>query len=335
MKLIIPENYDPVLTVRETQEAIKYIRDTFQYEFGKELNLSRISAPLYVTQSSGLNDNLNGVERPVSFDIKEQDGSVAEIVHSLAKWKRYALKNYNFHSGEGLYTDMSAIRRDEDTDNIHSLYVDQWDWERVISKEERNVEFLKDIVKKIVGAIDNTQKIAHKAFPQLKKELATDVFFITTQELEDMYPDKTPKERENAYLKEHKAAFIIGIGGALKSGKPHDGRAPDYDDWKLNGDLLFWNETLRHAFEVSSMGIRVDSESLAYQLKAADAEDRMKYDYHKGIADGTLPLTIGGGIGQSRLSMLILEKAHIGEVQVSLWPEKMIADCKNSGINLL
>ena len=230
---------------------------------------------------------------------------------------------------------MNAIRRDDDCDNVHSIFVDQWDWERVISKEERNVEFLKDIVKKIVGAIDNTQKIAHKAFPQLKKELATDVFFITTQELEDMYPDKTPKEREDIITKEKGVVFIMQIGDLLKSGIKHDGRAPDYDDWKLNGDLLFWNETLRHAFEVSSMGIRVDSESLAYQLKAADAEDRMKYDYHKGIADGTLPLTIGGGIGQSRLSMLILEKAHIGEVQVSLWPEKMLADCKNSGINLL
>ena len=263
------DGYTSALTLRETQKAIKLVKDTFANELAAALNLERVSAPFIVKKGSGINDDLNGVERKVEFDIKEIEGT-AEIVQSLAKWKRTALKAYGYGVDEGLYTNMNAIRRDDDCDNVHSIFVDQWDWERVISKEERNVEFLKDIVKKIVGAIDNTQKIAHKAFPQLKKELATDVFFITTQEL-----------------------------------------------------------------EVSSMGIRVDSESLAYQLKAADAEDRMKYDYHKGIADGTLPLTIGGGIGQSRLSMLILEKAHIGEVQVSLWPEKMIADCKNSGINLL
>ena len=230
---------------------------------------------------------------------------------------------------------MNAIRRDDDCDNIHSIFVDQWDWERVISKEERNVEFLKSIVKKIVGAVDNTQKKVHQAFPQLKNELATEVFFITTQELEDLYPDKTPKQREDIIAKEKGVVFIMQIGDLLESGIKHDGRAPDYDDWKLNGDLLFWNETLQKAFEVSSMGIRVDSDSLAYQLKAADAEDRMKYDYHKGIADGTLPLTIGGGIGQSRMSMLLLEKVHIGEVQVSLWPEKMVEKCKENGIHLL
>ena len=334
MALILPDGYKSRLTARQTQIAIKKVKDFFQTDLANQLNLRRVSAPVFVDSATGLNDNLNGVERPVAFDIKNCDGSY-EVVHSLAKWKRTALKAYGYGVDEGLYTNMNAIRRDDDCDNVHSIFVDQWDWERVISKEERNVEFLKDIVKKIVGAIDNTQKIAHKAFPQLKKELATDVFFITTQELEDMYPDKTPKEREDIITKEKGVVFIMQIGDLLKSGIKHDGRAPDYDDWKLNGDLLFWNETLRHAFEVSSMGIRVDSVSLAYQLKAADAEDRMKYDYHKGIADGTLPLTIGGGIGQSRLSMLILEKAHIGEVQVSLWPEKMIADCKNSGINLL
>lgn len=332
--LQIVDGYSSALTLRETQKAIKLVKDTFANELAAALNLERVSAPFIVKKGSGINDDLNGVERKVEFDIKEIEGT-AEIVQSLAKWKRTALKAYGYGVDEGLYTNMNAIRRDDDCDNVHSIFVDQWDWERVISKEERNVEFLKDVVKKIVGAIDNTQKIAHKAFPQLKKELATDVFFITTQELEDMYPDKTPKEREDIITKEKGVVFIMQIGDLLKSGIKHDGRAPDYDDWKLNGDLLFWNETLRHAFEVSSMGIRVDSESLGYQLKAADAEDRMKYDYHKGIADGTLPLTIGGGIGQSRLSMLILEKAHIGEVQVSLWPEKMIADCKNSGINLL
>lgn len=332
--LQIVDGYTSALTLRETQKAIKLVKDTFANELAAALNLERVSAPFIVKKGSGINDDLNGVERKVEFDIKEIEGT-AEIVQSLAKWKRTALKAYGYGVDEGLYTNMNAIRRDDDCDNVHSIFVDQWDWERVISKEERNVEFLKEIVKKIVGAIDNTQKIAHKAFPQLKKELATDVFFITTQELEDMYPDKTPKEREDIIAKEKGVVFVMQIGDLLKSGIKHDGRAPDYDDWKLNGDLLFWNETLQHAFEVSSMGIRVDSESLAYQLKAADAEDRMKYDYHKGIADGTLPLTIGGGIGQSRLSMLILEKAHIGEVQVSLWPEKMIDDCKKNGINLL
>ena len=330
----LPAGYKPLLDIRQTQVAIKKVKDFFERDLAIQLNLTRVSAPLFVRSDSGLNDTLNGVERPVAFDIKDMDSDV-EIVQSLAKWKRTALKAYGYGVDEGLYTNMNAIRRDDDCDNVHSIFVDQWDWERVISKEERNIEFLKDIVKKIVGAIDNTQKIAHKAFPQLKNELATDVFFVTTQELEDMYPDKTPKEREDIIAKEKGVVFVMQIGDLLKSGIKHDGRAPDYDDWKLNGDLLFWNETLHHAFEVSSMGIRVDSESLAYQLKAANAEDRMKYDYHKGIADGTLPLTIGGGIGQSRLSMLILEKAHIGEVQVSLWPDKMVEDCKNNGINLL
>lgn len=333
-ELQIVDGYSSVLTLRETQKAIKLVKDTFANELAAALNLERVSAPFIVKKGSGINDDLNGVERKVEFDIKEIEGT-AEIVQSLAKWKRTALKAYGYGIGEGLYTNMNAIRRDDDCDNVHSIFVDQWDWERVISREERNIEFLKDIVRKIVKAVDNTQKIAHTAFPQLKNELASDVFFITTQELEDMYPDKTPKERENLIAENKKVVFVMQIGDLLKSGIKHDGRAPDYDDWTLNGDLLYWNDTLKRAFEVSSMGIRVDSERLAYQLKTANAEDRMKYDYHKGIADGTLPLTIGGGIGQSRLSMLILEKAHIGEVQVSLWPQKMLDDCKKNGINLL
>ena len=309
--LQLVDGYASVLTLRETQKAIKLVKDTFANELSAALNLERVSAPFIVKKGSGINDDLNGVERKVEFDIKEIEGT-AEIVQSLAKWKRTALKAYGYGVDEGLYTNMNAIRRDDDCDNIHSIFVDQWDWERVISKEERNVEFLKSIVKKIVGAVDNTQKKVHQAFPQLKNELATEVFFITTQELEDLYPDKTPKQREDIIAKEKGVVFVMQIG-----------------------DLLFWNETLQKAFEVSSMGIRVDSDSLAYQLKAADAEDRMKYDYHKGIADGTLPLTIGGGIGQSRMSMLLLEKAHIGEVQVSLWPEKMVEKCKENGIYLL
>lgn len=333
-ELQIVNGYSSALTLRETQKAIKLVKDTFANELAAALNLERVSAPFIVKKGSGINDDLNGIERKVEFDIKEIEGT-AEIVQSLAKWKRIALKAYGYDIGEGLYTNMNAIRRDDDCDNVHSIFVDQWDWERVISREERNIEFLKDIVRRIVKAVDNTQKIAHQAFPQLKKELATDVFFITTQELEDMYPDKTPKERENLIAEDKNVVFVMQIGDLLKSGIKHDGRAPDYDDWALNGDLLYWNDTLKRAFEVSSMGIRVDSDSLAYQLKAANAEDRMKYDYHKGIADGSLPLTIGGGIGQSRLSMLILEKAHIGEVQVSLWPRKMHDDCKANGINLL
>lgn len=333
-KLQIIEGYKPVLGIKDTQKAIKLVKDTFANELSAQLNLDRVSAPFLVKKGSGINDDLNGVERKVEFDIKEIEGT-AEVVQSLAKWKRMALKKYGYDVDEGLYTNMNAIRRDDDCDNIHSIFVDQWDWERVISKEERNVEFLKEIVKKIVKAVDNTQKIAHAKFPQLKNELSTDVFFITTQELEDMYPDKTPKEREDIIVKEKKVVFLMQIGELLKSGIKHDGRAPDYDDWSLNGDLLFWNETLQRAFEVSSMGIRVDSESLLYQLKAADAEDRLQYDYHKGIADGTLPLTIGGGIGQSRLSMLILEKAHIGEVQVSLWPDEMVKECMENEIFLL
>lgn len=328
------EGYSSVLSIKDTQKAIKLLKDTFSRELSLALNLDRVSAPFIVRKGSGINDDLNGVERKVEFDMKEIEGT-AEVVQSLAKWKRAALKKYGYEPGEGIYTDMNAIRRDDDCDNVHSIFVDQWDWERVICKEDRTVEFLKSIVIKIIGAIDETQQILHAAFPQLKNELATDVCFITTQELEDKYPDLTPKERENALLKEHGVAFIMQIGSVLKSGIKHDGRAPDYDDWALNGDLMFWNETLQRAFEISSMGIRVDAESLKYQLKVCDAEDRLAFDYHKGIIDGTLPLSIGGGIGQSRLSMLLLEKAHIGEVQVSLWPEAMIEKCRENGIILL
>ena len=336
MKLIIPENYDPVLTVRETQEAIKYIRDTFQYEFGKELNLSRISAPLYVTQSSGLNDNLNGVERPVSFDMKAMPKDTIEVVHSLAKWKRLALKRYGFGMHEGLYTNMNAIRRDEDLDNFHSIYVDQWDWEKVIAKNERNLDTLKSTVKQIFKAIKETEKEVAARYPSSTYRLPSDVTFITTQELEDRWPDLTPDEREDKIAKEKKAVFLMKIGDKLKrGGKPHDGRAPDYDDWQLNGDLLFWYEPLQCKLEISSMGIRVSEESLRTQLKKAHAEERAALPFHKMLLNGELPYTIGGGIGQSRLCMLLLGKAHIGEVQASIWPPKMIEKCEAAGIQML
>lgn len=328
------EGYKSVLSLRETQRAIKFVKDTFQAELAKALNLERISAPLFVEKSTGINDDLNGVERKVSFDIKET-GTEAEVVQSLAKWKRMALHTYGFKHGEGLYTDMCAIRRDDDMDNVHSIYVDQWDWERVISKEERNIDFLKGIVKKIVGAFIASQQKVQAKYPALKNKLSDDVHFVFTQELEDMYPELTPKEREYEYVKKYKTAFIMKIGGALKSGKPHDGRAPDYDDWSLNGDLIFWDDTLKEQLELSSMGIRVDSESLKSQLKICGCEQRLKFPYHKGIVDGTLPLTIGGGIGQSRVCMLILEKMHIGEVQASIWPEDTISACKEMGIHLL
>ena len=332
--LILKPDYKSVLSIRETQKAIKLVKDTFANELASELNLDRVSAPFIVRKGSGINDDLNGVERKVEFDMKEISGT-AEIVQSLAKWKRVALKKYGYGLGGGIYTNMNAVRRDDDCDNIHSIFVDQWDWERVISPEDRNVDFLKDIVRRIVCAIDDTQAVAHEAFPKLKNRLSTDVKFITTQELEDMYPDLPIKERENKLLRECRTVFLMQIGAPLRSGIKHDGRAPDYDDWSLNGDLIFWNETLQSAFEVSSMGIRVDAQSLKTQLEAAGASDRMQYDYHKGIADGTLPLTVGGGIGQSRLSMLILEKMHIGEVQVSLWPDEMVKKCAENGIELL
>ena len=332
--LYLPEGYEPALTLRETQHVIKYIKDVFQQALSFALTLDRVSAPLIVRKGSGINDDLNGVERKVDFTIKEIDAE-AEVVQSLAKWKRMALYRYGYSAGEGIYTDMNAIRRDDDTDNTHSIFVDQWDWEKVITREQRNTEFLKETVKSVVKAVVYTKRKVSLRYPAIASPIKEEVFFITTQELEDMYPDKTPKERERLITKEHGTVFIMQIGGALKSGQKHDGRAPDYDDWSLNGDIFFWDEVLDNALEVSSMGIRVDEKSLAEQLKICDAEDRMQYDYHKMIADGTLPLTIGGGIGQSRLCMLLLNKAHIGEVQSSIWPDEMTEKCKAAGITLL
>ena len=333
-KLYIPKNYSSKMTLRETQKAIKIIKDTFQVEFAKALNLDRVTAPVIVRSDSGINDDLNGVERKVQFDLKEMDCEV-EVVQSLAKWKRFALHRYGYNSGEGIYTDMTAIRRDDDVDNIHSIYVDQWDWEKVILSSDRTLDFLKDTVKKIVEVMAYTQEKIKEKYPEIKNTINKEVFFVTSQELEDMYPNLSGKERENLVTKEHKTVFIMQIGKTLKSGKKHDGRAPDYDDWELNGDIMVWNEVMGSALELSSMGIRVDADSLKYQLECANATDRMKFNYHQGIANGTLPLTIGGGIGQSRLCMFMLEKAHIGEVQVSVWPEDMIEECKENNIILL
>ena len=332
---MIPEEYKSLLSVQETEKAIKYVKDTFERTFADAMRLLRISAPLFVTADSGLNDNLNGVERPVSFYIRAMDGESMEIVHSLAKWKRQALRDYGFGMHEGLYTDMNAIRRDEDLDNLHSVYVDQWDWEKVISREDRTRAYLEDTVKVIVRVLAATELAACAMFPALTPSVNPTVTFVTSQELEDLYPQLSPKERENEITKKYGTVFLENIGGSLKSGRPHDGRAPDYDDWSLNGDILVWNDVLGRAFEISSMGIRVDEKSLAAQLAAAGCEDRMKYAYHQMIADGTLPLTVGGGIGQSRLCMLMLEKAHIGEVQSSVWPEAMEKDCAGAGIILL
>ena len=332
--LILPEGYSSALTLRETQHAIKYIKDLFQQTLSFALTLDRVSAPLIVQKGNGINDDLNGVERKVDFTIKEIDKE-AEVVQSLAKWKRMALYRYGYNPGEGIYTDMNAIRRDDDTDNMHSIFVDQWDWEKVITREQRNIDFLKDTVKNIVKAIVFTKRKVNLRYPIFKTTLKEEVYFVTTQELEDKYPDKTPKERENLICKEYGTVFIMQIGGKLNSGERHDGRAPDYDDWALNGDLFFWNETLQKGIEISSMGIRVDETSLQKQLAEADALDRNKYEYHKMITEGTLPLTIGGGIGQSRLCMLLLEKAHIGEVQASIWSDEMIQACAEHGITLL
>ena len=336
MKTVIPDRYNPVLSVMETQQAIKYIRDTFQKEFGKEMNLLRISAPLFVTKSSGLNDNLNGIERPVGFDIQEIPDEKIEVVQSLAKWKRYALKKYGFHEHEGLYTNMNAIRRDEQLDNLHSVYVDQWDWEKVITKEERTEEVLEETVRTIFKIIKHMEHEVWYKYPQAVCHLADDVFFITSQQLEDLYPDLSVKDRENAITREHKCVFIKKIGKPLtRSGRPHDGRAPDYDDWDLNGDLLFWLPSLNRALEISSMGIRVDEETIVSQCKAAHCEGRLSLPYHQMIQKKELPYTIGGGIGQSRLCMLLLNKAHVGEVQASIWPDEMIEECEEHNIHLL
>ncbi len=333
--LQIPKGYNGKLTVRETENAIKIIRDTFQNDFSKALNLERVSAPLFVRKESGLNDDLNGVERPVAFDIKGIDGKIVEIVHSLAKWKRMALKNYGFDVGEGLYTNMNAIRRDEDLDNLHSVYVDQWDWERVITKEQRNLQTLKAVVTSIFNVIRDVEKQICAIYPQIERAIPDNIFFITTQELEDRYPDKTPKERENIITKEKGAVFLIAIGDKLKGGERHDGRAPDYDDWSLNGDILFWFAPLDCALEISSMGIRVDEDAMKYQLEAANAQHRAELPFHKMLLSGELPYTIGGGIGQSRLCMLLLKRAHIGEVQAGEWPDEMRAKCEENGIHLL
>ena len=335
MKLIIPENYDPILDLRQTQEAIKYIRDTFQKEIGRALQLSRISAPLFVQKSSGLNDNLNGVESPVSFQISEMPGEQIEVVHSLAKWKRMALKKYGFKMHEGLYTNMNAIRKDEEVDNLHSYYVDQWDWEKIISKSERNEETLKRHVLKIFKVIKHMEHEVWYKYPQAVNRLPDKIHFFTSQELEDRYPELTPNERETAMCKEYGCIFVMGVGKKLKSGIKHDGRAPDYDDWDLNGDILFWFEPLKCALEISSMGIRVDEDALASQLEAENCLDRLQLPYHKQILNKELPYTIGGGIGQSRLCMLLLGKAHIGEVQASIWPEDMVKKCEENHIQIL
>lgn len=337
MKTVIPEGYKSILSIYDTQKAISLLKRLFEDRLGALLNLYRVSAPLFVEESSGLNDNLNGVERPVGFDILRSDKH-AEVVQSLAKWKRLALKRYGFYPGKGLYTDMNAIRRDEDElDNLHSVYVDQWDWEKVILPENRNLDYLKSTVMDIVEAICDTQDTMQAIYPQLQSlgKLERRVSFVTSQQLEDAYPELTPKQRENAYLKEHKTAFIIGIGGALKSGQKHDGRAPDYDDWDLNGDIMFWDDVLGCAMEVSSMGIRVDPTSLDRQLSIAGCDERRELPYHKMLLAGELPLTIGGGIGQSRLSMLLLGKAHIGEVQASIWDEHTEKVCKDARVILL
>lgn len=335
MSLILPENYDPRLDVRGTQEAIKYIRDTFQKEFGREMNLERISAPLFVEKSSGLNDDLNGVERPVQFDVAGIPDETVEVVHSLAKWKRMALHEYGFKPGEGLYTNMNAIRRDEELDNLHSCYVDQWDWEKVIKREERNRGTLELIVKAVYKALKVTEDYMAYEYEYIGRCLPDHIEFITTQELEDRYPDCAPKEREYRIAKLHGAVFIEQIGDTLKSGEKHDGRAPDYDDWSLNGDIIVYYPVLDIALELSSMGIRVDEEALKSQLKKAGCEERAELPFQKALLNGELPCTVGGGIGQSRICMFFLRKAHIGEVQASIWPDGIRAEAEANHIHLL
>ncbi|MBR2972118.1 MAG: aspartate--ammonia ligase [Clostridia bacterium] len=333
-KLFIPDNYKSALDLYRTQRAISFIKQNFQESLARELNLKRVSAPLFVTEASGLNDNLSGTERPVSFDIPDA-GEIGQVVHSLAKWKRLALKEYGFYVGYGLYTDMNAIRRDEELDNIHSIYVDQWDWEKVITREDRTLDYLISVSETIVNCICDVCDALHREFPELDVKLERRMAAVTTQQLEDMYPSLTPKEREDAFLKEHKTALIMQIGGKLKSGKAHDGRAPDYDDWALNGDIMFYNDVLGRAFEISSMGIRVDEESLDRQLTERGCDDRRALPFHKMLLNGELPLTIGGGIGQSRLCMLMMGTAHIGEVQSSIWDEETKRGCREAGIRLL
>lgn len=344
MKLFIPENYKSVLDVNQTEQAIKLIKDFFQENLASELRLRRVTAPLFVKQGTGINDDLNGVERPVSFPMKEMNDQVAEIVQSLAKWKRLALADLKIEKGQGIYTDMNALRPDEELTNIHSLYVDQWDWERVISKEERNLVFLKKIVRKLYSAIVRTEFLVMDNYPEIKQQLPEDITFVHTEKLAEKYPDLTPFERETKAAKEHGAIFVIGIGGELPNGEIHDGRAPDYDDWTtptegkfkgLNGDIVIWNDVLNRAFEISSMGIRVDKDAMLKQLKIRGLEERKDLYWHKMLLNDELPLTIGGGIGQSRLCMYFLRKAHIGEIQSSIWPDEMIEKCKANGIHLL
>ena len=335
MSIIIPDGYKSPSTIKETEISIKEVKDYFERMLAKELNLTRVSAPLFVTEKSGLNDNLNGIERPVKFGIREQDDAEVEIVHSLAKWKRKALRDYGFKTGEGLYTDMTAIRRDEDTDNLHSLYVDQWDWELIISKKDRTVSTLKSIVRKVYEALKNTEVFINSRHPEITKILPESIKFITTQELLDRWPDLTPKEREREAAKEYGAIFLMQIGDKLSNGKPHDGRAPDYDDWALNGDIIVYYPLLDIGFEISSMGIRVDEDSLKEQLKKAKCQERAKLPFHKAILEKNMPYTVGGGIGQSRICMFFLRRAHIGEVQSSIWLDKDLKEAQKAGITLL
>lgn len=332
--LILPKDYTSKLDIIETEIAIKLAKDTFERELASALSLTRVSAPLFVQPETGLNDDLNGVERPVQFDVADIHADV-QIVHSLAKWKRMALARYGFRADTGLYTDMNAIRRDEELDNLHSVYVDQWDWERVITAEERTMETLQSAVHAIMGVLHKTQAVLTERFPVLDSYIPEEITFVSSQELEDRYPDLTPKQREDAAAKEYGAVFISQIGGALKSGKPHDGRAPDYDDWSLNGDIIFWYEPLQTKLEVSSMGIRVDERAMKEQLEKAHATDRAELPFHRDLLAGKMPYTIGGGIGQSRLCMLLLGKAHVGEVQASIWPEEMKEACAKAKIQLL
>ncbi|MDO4833454.1 MAG: aspartate--ammonia ligase [Bacillota bacterium] len=334
-ELIIPKKYSPVIDIPETQKAIKMIKDSFQQDLQERLALTRVSAPLFVDPETGLNDDLNGTERAVRFTVKDMGEKPVEIVQSLAKWKRLALAEYKFEAGTGLYTDMNAIRRDEELDNLHSIYVDQWDWEKVIRQEDRGEEYLRETVGRIYTSLKVLSEHVGREYPELRTELPEEIYFISSQELEDRYPALGSREREREICREKRAVFILGIGGALKSGSPHDGRAPDYDDWELNGDILLWNEILECAFEISSMGIRVDAKAMEKQLKIAGAEERRERDFHRKVLKGELPYTIGGGIGQSRLCMYFLRRAHIGEVQVAIWPEEMRKRCREKGILLL
>ncbi len=334
-QVLKPVDYKDALGIMETQLAIKEVKDYFERELARNLHLTRVSAPLFVEPESGLNDNLNGVERPVSFDVREQGGRQFEIVHSLAKWKRFALKKYGFEHGQGLYTDMNAIRRDEDTDNLHSIFVDQWDWEKVIDKSERTEEILKHNVRRVYAALKSTEAYMSSRYDYIGKILPENIFFISTQELEDMYPDKTPRERETEIARQHGAVFIMQIGDLLKSGERHDGRAPDYDDWSLNGDIVVYYPVLDLALELSSMGIRVDEKALKEQLDKAGCPERAEFMFQKALLNGELPYTIGGGIGQSRICMFFLRKGHIGEVQSSVWPEQDVAEAEQYGMRLL